>query len=262
MVSDNMQLDSDNMQMHSSSDNVASNNIASDKMNVAQIEDETNLYKEKLIWIERNMQIPSKIRVVPPVRIDMAKRSLFACCGKWKLHLSDPSNELTSPLPLTEGQLNLRKCYVAAFPQLKSEEARYSTFGGWPRLHVKVRELVEAGLFYLGEEDYVQCYWCAETFGNWNNGLDPVLEHKLRYKQCGCLTDALYKREIRFRLKYFGTSVLKPSCECLKCKICLLRTACWANLPCGHLVSCDQCLVPERCALCRGPIESRVKIYV
>ncbi|GFX13551.1 hypothetical protein TNCV_3136241 [Trichonephila clavipes] len=73
------------------------------------------------------------------------------CCGKRKLHLSDPSNELTSPRPLTVGQLNLRKCYVAAFPQLKSEEARYSPFGGWPRLHVKLRELVEAGLFYLGE---------------------------------------------------------------------------------------------------------------
>ncbi|GFS80778.1 x-linked inhibitor of apoptosis [Trichonephila clavipes] len=185
-----------------------------------------------------------------------------ACCGKWKLHLSDPSNKLTSPRPLTDGQLNLRKYYVAAFPQLKSEEARYSTFGGWPRLHVKVRELVEAGLFYLGEEDYVQCYWCAETFGNWNNGLDPVLEHKLRYKQCGCLTDALYKREIRFRLKYFGTSVFKPSCEFVKCKICLERAACSANLPCGHLVSCDQCVVPERCALCRGPVESRVKIYI
>ncbi|GFU00058.1 hypothetical protein TNCV_2346011 [Trichonephila clavipes] len=81
-----------------------------------------------------------------------------ACCGKRKLHLSDPSNELTSPRPLMVRQLNLRKCYVATFPQLKSEEARYSPFGGWPRLHVKVRELVEAGLFYLGDEDYVQCY--------------------------------------------------------------------------------------------------------
>ncbi|GFS79020.1 hypothetical protein TNCV_4342411 [Trichonephila clavipes] len=44
---------------------------------------------------------------------------------------------------LTVGQLNLRKCYIAAFPQLKSEDARDSTFGGWPRLHVKVRELVK-----------------------------------------------------------------------------------------------------------------------
>ncbi|GFY66926.1 x-linked inhibitor of apoptosis [Trichonephila inaurata madagascariensis] len=184
------------------------------------------------------------------------------CCGKWKLHLSDPSNELTSPLTLTPAQLNLRKCCKAVFPQLESEEARYSTFGGWPRLHVKVRELVEAGLFYLGKKDYVQCYWCAETFGNWNYGLDPVLEHKLRYKLCGSLTDALYKREIRFRLKYFGTSVLKPSCQCVKCKICLEQDACWANLPCGHLVSCDQCIVQERCALCRGYVESRVKIYI
>ncbi|GFT62666.1 hypothetical protein TNCV_3096061 [Trichonephila clavipes] len=58
---------------------------------------------------------------------------------------------------LTVGQLNLRKCYIVAFPQLKSAEARYSMFGGWPRLHVKVRELVEAGLFYLGEEKDYTC---------------------------------------------------------------------------------------------------------
>ncbi|GFU39041.1 hypothetical protein TNCV_397721 [Trichonephila clavipes] len=83
-----------------------------------------------------------------------------ACCGKWKLHLLDPSNELTSPRPLTEGQLNLRKCYVAAFLQLKSEDARYSTFGGWPRLHVKVLELVEAGLPLFRKKHHAR-YWCA-----------------------------------------------------------------------------------------------------
>ncbi|GFY23842.1 uncharacterized protein TNCV_3536361 [Trichonephila clavipes] len=76
MTSDNVDSDS----QHGTSDNMASDslhgtsdNMASDTM--AQIKDETNLYKRKLIWVGRNM--PSKIRVVPPVRIDMAKKKLI-----------------------------------------------------------------------------------------------------------------------------------------------------------------------------------------
>ncbi|GFX62950.1 alpha-2 adrenergic receptor [Trichonephila clavipes] len=73
----------------------------------------------------------------------------FYTWKKHSLHLSDSSNELTSPRTLTTGELNLRKCYKAVFPQLKFEEARYSTFCGWPQLYGKVSELVKAGFFYL-----------------------------------------------------------------------------------------------------------------
>ncbi|GFT62664.1 hypothetical protein TNCV_3096051 [Trichonephila clavipes] len=83
-ASDNMQLDN----MHSS-DNVTSDNMASDSLdvtsdtinvtsdNMAQIEDGKNLYKGKLISVGRSMQTPSKIRVVPPIRIDMTKKKLI-----------------------------------------------------------------------------------------------------------------------------------------------------------------------------------------
>ncbi|GFW87066.1 uncharacterized protein TNCV_1922921 [Trichonephila clavipes] len=49
-ASDNMELDN----TQSSSDTMISVTMASD--NMAQIEDETNLYKGKLIWVGRNMQ--------------------------------------------------------------------------------------------------------------------------------------------------------------------------------------------------------------
>ncbi|GFW90531.1 hypothetical protein TNCV_565691 [Trichonephila clavipes] len=79
MVSDNMQLDN----MQSSSDNMASDTMTSN--NMAQIEDETNLYKGKLISVGRNMQTPSKIRVVPPIRIDMAKKKLISVKRKLQM---------------------------------------------------------------------------------------------------------------------------------------------------------------------------------
>ncbi|GFU59548.1 hypothetical protein TNCV_2318761 [Trichonephila clavipes] len=80
---DNMQSSSDNMtsdSLHVTSDNMASDslyvtsdNMASDTM--AQIEDERNLYKGKLILAGRSM--PSKIRVVPQFASTWLKRSLF-----------------------------------------------------------------------------------------------------------------------------------------------------------------------------------------
>ncbi|GFU09632.1 hypothetical protein TNCV_2097691 [Trichonephila clavipes] len=99
-ASDNMQLDnmqsssdnvtSDNMasdSLHVTSDNMASDTMTSDNMasdtinvtsdNMAQIEDGKNLYKGKLISVGRSMQTPSKIRVVPPIRIDMTKKKLI-----------------------------------------------------------------------------------------------------------------------------------------------------------------------------------------
>ncbi|GFX65853.1 hypothetical protein TNCV_12741 [Trichonephila clavipes] len=76
MASDTMNVTLDNMAsdtMNVTSDNMASDTMTSD--NMAQIEDETNLYKKKLIWVGRNM--PSNIRLVPPVRIDMAKKKFI-----------------------------------------------------------------------------------------------------------------------------------------------------------------------------------------
>ncbi|GFX13548.1 uncharacterized protein TNCV_3136211 [Trichonephila clavipes] len=87
-ASDNMQSSSDNMQsssddmasdsLHGTSDNMASDTMTSD--NMVQIKDETNLHKGKLIWVGRNMQTPSRIRVVPTVRIGMAKKKLIWNC--------------------------------------------------------------------------------------------------------------------------------------------------------------------------------------
>ncbi|GFU02091.1 hypothetical protein TNCV_533141 [Trichonephila clavipes] len=77
-ASDDMQSSSDDMasdSLHGTSDNMASDTMASD--NMVQIKDETNLHKGKLIWVGRNMQTPSRIRLVPPVRIDMAKKKLI-----------------------------------------------------------------------------------------------------------------------------------------------------------------------------------------
>ncbi|GFS80777.1 uncharacterized protein TNCV_86911 [Trichonephila clavipes] len=95
MELDNMQSSSDNMASDTmtsdivASDTMTSDNVDSDSLHgtsdtMAQIKDETNLHKRRLTWVERNM--PSKIRVVPAVRIDMAKKKLISV--KRKLQMS------------------------------------------------------------------------------------------------------------------------------------------------------------------------------
>ncbi|GFX07958.1 uncharacterized protein TNCV_1236391 [Trichonephila clavipes] len=86
MASDSLHGTSDDMasdSLHGTSDDMASDTMASD--NMVQIKGETNLHKGKLIWVGRNMQTPSRIRVVPPVRIDMAKKKLIWVKRKLKM---------------------------------------------------------------------------------------------------------------------------------------------------------------------------------
>ncbi|GFW62220.1 uncharacterized protein TNCV_1623491 [Trichonephila clavipes] len=75
MASDGLPGTSDDMQK--SSDDMASDSLPGTSDDMGQMKDETNLHKGKLIWVGRNMQTPSRIRLVPPVRIDMAKKKLI-----------------------------------------------------------------------------------------------------------------------------------------------------------------------------------------
>ncbi|GFX25795.1 hypothetical protein TNCV_2639391 [Trichonephila clavipes] len=75
MASDSLPGTSDDMQK--SSDDMASDSLPGTSDDMGQMKDETNLHKGKLIWVGRNMQTPSRIRLVPPVRIDMAKKKLI-----------------------------------------------------------------------------------------------------------------------------------------------------------------------------------------
>ncbi|CAB1324932.1 unnamed protein product, partial [Coregonus sp. 'balchen'] len=70
-------------------------------------------------------------------------------------------------------------------PHMASEDSRFNTFGPWPSTSpVRPRELAQAGLFYLGESDRVQCFCCGGMLGGWAPGDTPWGEHSKHFPYC------------------------------------------------------------------------------
>uniref|UniRef100_A0A3B3HG46 E3 ubiquitin-protein ligase XIAP n=1 Tax=Oryzias latipes TaxID=8090 RepID=A0A3B3HG46_ORYLA len=68
---------------------------------------------------------------------------------------------------------------------MKSEEARLETFSSWPRsAPVRPRDLAQAGLFYLGKEDKVECFSCGGKLSGWKPGDTPWNEHEKHFSHC------------------------------------------------------------------------------
>ncbi|KAI8750686.1 E3 ubiquitin-protein ligase XIAP isoform X3, partial [Biomphalaria glabrata] len=48
-----------------------------------------------------------------------------------------------------------------------------------------------------------------------------------------------------------------------ECKICLMRDACVAFVPCGHLVSCPECAEGlDKCPICRSEIKQWLRTFI
>lgn len=70
-------------------------------------------------------------------------------------------------------------------PHMRSEEARLQTFSSWPcNAPVRPRDLAQAGLFYLGEGDHVQCFCCGGRLHGWEAGDTAWEEHTKHYHYC------------------------------------------------------------------------------
>ncbi|KAK2849414.1 hypothetical protein Q5P01_009248 [Channa striata] len=70
-------------------------------------------------------------------------------------------------------------------PHMRSEEARLQTFSSWPSTApVRPRDLAQAGLYYLGQCDRVQCFCCGGTLGSWETGDSPWDEHNKHFPNC------------------------------------------------------------------------------
>lgn len=48
-----------------------------------------------------------------------------------------------------------------------------------------------------------------------------------------------------------------------QCKVCMDKDACITFVPCGHLISCDECYSTLRlCPMCRAVIESTLRTFI
>ncbi|KAM9833564.1 E3 ubiquitin-protein ligase XIAP [Syngnathus typhle] len=70
-------------------------------------------------------------------------------------------------------------------PHMRREEARRQTFSTWPpTAPVTPSDLAQAGLYYLGQGDRVQCFCCGGMLGGWEAEDTPWGEHSKHFPTC------------------------------------------------------------------------------
>ncbi|NWS34927.1 BIR7B protein, partial [Polioptila caerulea] len=68
---------------------------------------------------------------------------------------------------------------------MRSVARRLRTFRQWPRTApVSARDLVQAGFFYVGPGDEVQCFCCGGVLKDWRPGDCPIIEHLNFFPSC------------------------------------------------------------------------------
>ncbi|XP_050525793.1 baculoviral IAP repeat-containing protein 2-like isoform X2 [Daktulosphaira vitifoliae] len=68
---------------------------------------------------------------------------------------------------------------------LTSYENRLKTFNDeWKLEFLRPTQMAKAGLYYLGKQDRVRCMFCSKEFDYWQQGDDPLVEHKRKSPQC------------------------------------------------------------------------------
>uniref|UniRef100_A0A8C5J9A3 RING-type E3 ubiquitin transferase n=1 Tax=Junco hyemalis TaxID=40217 RepID=A0A8C5J9A3_JUNHY len=68
---------------------------------------------------------------------------------------------------------------------MRSVANRLRTFQQWPRTApVSAQDLVDAGFFYVGPGDEVQCFCCGGVLKDWRPGDCPLIEHMHFFPSC------------------------------------------------------------------------------
>ncbi|KAM8863994.1 baculoviral IAP repeat-containing protein 7 [Spinachia spinachia] len=71
-------------------------------------------------------------------------------------------------------------------PRMRGEGERLRTFERWPAdAPVTSGQLAEAGFFFLGAGDKVQCFCCGGVLRCWVRGDRPAAEHRRHFPGCG-----------------------------------------------------------------------------
>ncbi|KAJ7409228.1 Baculoviral IAP repeat-containing protein 7-B [Pitangus sulphuratus] len=84
-----------------------------------------------------------------------------------------------------EGTERGAACSQLFDPGMRSVARRLRTFQRWPRSSpVSPRDLVEAGFFYVGPRDEVQCFCCGGVLKDWRPGDCPIIEHLNFFPSC------------------------------------------------------------------------------
>ena len=74
-------------------------------------------------------------------------------------------------------------CLHPAIPLMAESDKRFQTFSRWQH-PISPREMTDAGFWYLGDGDRVQCFYCSGTLRNWQANENPWFEHAKWFPLC------------------------------------------------------------------------------
>jgi hypothetical protein len=104
----------------------------------------------------------------------------------WKLEEPNNCKEECDTTAKTSHTPELETTHIEPkYKEYATVEARVKSFKGLKmKLPKKRTRFAEAGLFYMGLQDHVQCFCCGGTLRDWKKGLDPFEEHAGWYGSC------------------------------------------------------------------------------
>ncbi|GFX47662.1 e3 ubiquitin-protein ligase XIAP [Trichonephila clavipes] len=84
------------------------------------------------------------------------------------------------------------------YAKMKLMEERIKTFAAnWPLPGMDVKKMAEAGFFYLGIDDKVQCPFCKGIVSNWEAGDHPLTKHMKHFPLCEYIASIVAKSSLR-----------------------------------------------------------------
>ncbi|XP_040197475.1 baculoviral IAP repeat-containing protein 1b-like isoform X2 [Rana temporaria] len=95
------------------------------------------------------------------------------------------------PRPVKSAQKNCEE-------SMKGEQARLQSFSCWPPYAlIDPSALVQAGFFFTGSRDTVQCFSCGGCIGIWEKDDDPWREHAKWFPECTFLKSKISPEDIQ-----------------------------------------------------------------
>ncbi|XP_034297073.1 baculoviral IAP repeat-containing protein 1 isoform X1 [Pantherophis guttatus] len=105
----------------------------------------------------------------------------------------------------------------------KEMESRLESFTNWPFYCKEIQPalLANAGFFFTGIKDTVQCFACSGCLGNWEEGDDPWKEHAKWFPECEFLQRKKSRDEIKQYIQsycgFFGITGKHFTASARKC---------------------------------------------
>lgn len=152
-------------------------------------------------------------------------------------------------------------------------QRRIMTYSDWFGPHKPdPLKLSECGLYYTGDLNIVQCYFCGVHIRYFKDSSDLWEDHKKASPKCYHLKMTKKKSssdvvktsdgDIDLKQQQQQTSGL-DKVELLLCKICMTNERNVLLKPCHHVVVCSDCSDKiAECSVCRELITEKIKIFI